>query len=390
MNIRKRIEQHLNVLCNEIGARPTGSKSNQKAVEYVCGEFERVGLSVLKQEFDCIDWSESGGTLMVEGQEIPTAPAPYSLPCNVQGELLCIHTLEELRITPISGKIVLLCDALAAEPLMPKSFIFWNPDEHKETISLLEHGGAQAVLTVSLSPDCFVPIIEDGDIEIPCAIVLPENLPQLSGGLSATLSLNTKRRPAKAANVLATYGKGEHKVCISAHIDTKPGTPGALDNASGVAVLLALAEELSGREFPYRIEFVLFNGEDYYSNPGEMLYLASHLCTPTDYVCAFNIDGVGVKGQANAYSFYECPEKLMINLSETAARIEGFEQIEPWPQGDHTLFSFSGIPAISVTSGGIFGLADSVLHSDKDTLELIDTAILESLVNFLLYSTLVQ
>ncbi|MBU3876421.1 M28 family peptidase [Faecalicatena sp. AGMB00832] len=386
MEIRKRIEQHLNVLCNEIGARPTGSKANQAAVEYVCEEFKRAGLNVLKQEFDCMDWSEGGGTLTIEGQDILTAPAPYSLPCNVQGELVCIHTLEELRITPISGKIVLLCDALAAEPLMPKSFIFWNPEEHKETIALLERGGAQAVLTVSLSPECFVPIIEDGDFEIPCAMVLPGILPLLSSGLSATLSLNTKRRPARAANVLATHGKGKHKICMSAHIDTKPATPGALDNASGVAVLLALAEELSDRELPYQIEFVLFNGEDYYSNPGEMAYLASYLSTPADYVCAFNIDGVGVKGQALAYSFYECSEKLINNLSKLAAEIEGFEQIDPWPQGDHTLFSFSGVPAISVTSSGIFDLVDSVLHSDRDSLELIDTEILESLVKFLLYS----
>ena len=386
MEIRKRIEQHLNVLCNEIGARPTGSKANQAAVEYVCEEFKRAGLNVLKQEFDCMDWSEGGGTLTIEGQDILTAPAPYSLPCNVQGELVCIHTLEELRITPISGKIVLLCDALAAEPLMPKSFIFWNPEEHKETIALLERGGAQAVLTVSLSPECFVPIIEDGDFEIPCAMVLPGILPLLSSGLSATLSLNTKRRPARAANVLATHGKGKHKICMSAHIDTKPATPGALDNASGVAVLLALAEELSDRELPYQIEFVLFNGEDYYSNPGEMAYLASYLSTPADYVCAFNIDGVGVKGQALAYSFYECSEKLINNLSKLAAEIEGFEQIDPWPQGDHTLFSFSGVPAISVTSSGIFDLVHSVLHSDRDSLELIDTEILESLVKFLLYS----
>ena len=76
----------------------------------------------------------------------------------------------------------------------------------------------------------------------------------------------------------------------------------------------------------------------------------------------------------------------MNNLSNFAKRIEGFEQIDPWPQGDHTLFSFSGVPAISVTSSGIFALVDSVLHSDRDSLELIDTEILESLVKFLLYS----
>lgn len=386
MDIRTEIERHLHVLCNEIGARPTGSKANQDAVEYVCGELERAGLRVIRQEFDCMDWVEWGGALTVGGQDIPVAPAPYSLPCNVQGELICVHTLDELRALPLSGKIVLLCDGMAAEPLMPKSFVFWNPDEHKETISLLEHGGVKAVLTVSLSPESFVPLIEDGDFQVPCAVIGPESLPKLFSGADAALTLNTQRRPARAANVLAVYGGGKRKVCFSAHIDTKPGTPGALDNASGVAVLLALAAELSGREFPYQIEFALFNGEDYYSNPGEMIYLASHLSAPTDYVCAFNIDGAGVKGQELAYSFYECPEKLKENISGIGASTGGFEEIEPWPQGDHTLFSSSGVPAVSVTSSGIFGLTDSVLHTDSDTLELIDTEKLEALVSFLLHS----
>ena len=386
MEIRENIERHLNVLCKEIGARPTGSEANHTAVEYACREFERAGLNVLRQEVDCMDWVDNGGILTVGGKAVPMAAAPYSLPCSVQGELLCVSSREELRCAPVAGKIVLLCGELASEPLMPKGFVFWNPEEHREIISLLENGGVKAVLTVSLSPERFVPVIEDGDFEVPCAVVLPESLPRLCSGLPAALTLNAERRPAKAANVIAIYGSGKHKVCFSAHIDTKPGTPGALDNASGVAVLLALAEELSGRELPYRIEFVLFNGEDHYSNPGEMAYLAAYLSSPSEYVCAFNIDGAGVKGQDFVYSFYECPEQLTSSISGFAKKAEGFKQTEPWPQGDHTLFSFSGVPAISITSAGIFALANSVLHTENDTLELIDSKRLETLVKFLLYS----
>lgn len=386
MEIKDRLEKHLSMLCEEIGERPTGSEANKRAVEYVCGEFERAGLNVVKQEFDCIDWTQNGATLMLEGEEISVVPAPYSLSCSVHGEITCIHTLDELRSANIAGKIVLLCDTIAAEPLMPKSFIFWNPDEHKEIISLLENGNVQAVITVSLSPDSFVPVIEDGDFEVPCAVILSESLPKLSNGKVASLTLNTQRRPAKASNVIATFGSGKHKVCFSAHIDTKAGTSGALDNASGVAVLLALAEKLTEKKFPYRIEFVLFNGEDYYSTPGEMLYLSTYLPSPDEYVCAFNIDGVGARGQNLAYSFYECPEKLIESIKTVSERSNGFEQIEPWPQGDHTLFSYSGVPAISITSSGIFELSESVLHTDSDTLELIDVQKLETLVSFLLYS----
>lgn len=47
---------------------------------------------------------------------------------------------------------------------------------------------------------------------------------------------------------------------ICAHYDSVPGTPGADDNASGVAVLLACARALAGRDAP--VGFVAFNGEE--------------------------------------------------------------------------------------------------------------------------------
>lgn len=386
MKLAEKIEHHLKVLCEDIGARPTGSQANFAAVEYVCKEFEKYGLCVQQQAFDCMDWSHGSCRLIVCDKELPILPAPYSLPCDVQGELICVNSLSELRSAQITGKIVLLGNALASEPLMPKSFVFWNPEEHKEIISLLETGDPLAVLTVSLSQETFVPVIEDGDFERPCGIILPKSIPLLYNGVIVSLKINAVRKPAASANVIATYGKGEHKVCFSAHIDTKEGTPGALDNASGTAVLLALASELKHHEFPYCIEFVLFNGEDYYSTPGEMTYLASHLSHPKEFIRAYNIDGVGLKGQKLSYSFYECPETLTDNISNLAASFCELEKIEPWPQGDHMLFASSGIPAIAITSCGIFELVDSVLHTASDTKALVDTEKLERLVKFLLYS----
>ncbi|MFR2479645.1 M28 family metallopeptidase, partial [Eisenbergiella sp.] len=230
----------------------------------------------------------------------------------------------------------------------------------------------------------YLPIIEDGDFELPCGIVLPENLPLLDSGIRAVLKLDAERKAAKGANVIASYGSGAHKVCFSAHIDTGNMTPGALDNASGTAVLLAMASQLQGKTYPYRLEFVLFNGEDYYSTPGEMAYLASHLSRPEDYVCAFNVDGAGLKGKDITYSFYECPEKLSSSIRSFASRLEGFSETEPWPQGDHTLFSFSGVPAVAITSSGIFELTEKVLHTEKDIPALVDTKKLGELAAFLL------
>ena len=46
-------------------------------------------------------------------------------------------------------------------------------------------------------------------------------------------------------------------------------------------------------------------------------------------------------------------------------------------------FLFPVFPAVSVTSGNIFGLAERILHTEHDTPDLIDTNKLEALVNFL-------
>lgn len=382
METKKRIEEHLNMICGEIGPRPTGSQANNEAVAYVYNELNKFGLNVIKQEFDCMDWKSHEGLLKANEVELIVMPAPYSLPCNVTGEVIYIHSIQELKEKTIEGKIVVLCDEIASEPLMPKGFVFWNPDEHKEIISLLENSKILAVLTVSLSLESYTPMIEDGDFMVPCGIILSRNLKQLEGCSKVNVRIDAKRIPIKAANVIATYGSGDLKVCISAHIDTKPSTPGALDNASGVSVLLALAEKVVGEKLPYKLEFVFFNGEDYYSNPGEMLYLNTYLNNPEEYICAYNIDGVGLKEKNTTYSFYECTEELSKSISSHAKELK-FELIEPWLQGDHTLFSFSGVPAIAITSSSIFEMVDNVLHTNKDTLDLIDTEKLESLVNFL-------
>ena len=51
-------------------------------------------------------------------------------------------------------------------------------------------------------------------------------------------------------------------VVVGAHYDTVPGSPGANDNASGVAVLLALAERFAQRPQPRTLRFVAFANEE--------------------------------------------------------------------------------------------------------------------------------
>lgn len=73
-----------------------------------------------------------------------------------------------------------------------------------------------------------------------------------------------RRRGRTRRNVVArrkAEGSGP-AVLVGAHVDTVAGTPGADDNASGLAVLLEVARLLSPEELPSPVEFVGFDLEE--------------------------------------------------------------------------------------------------------------------------------
>jgi aminopeptidase YwaD len=67
----------------------------------------------------------------------------------------------------------------------------------------------------------------------------------------------------RSRNVVATWpGPPSRRILIGAHLDTVPGSPGANDNASGVAVILELARVLAGTREADGIRFVAFGAEE--------------------------------------------------------------------------------------------------------------------------------
>jgi hypothetical protein len=71
-------------------------------------------------------------------------------------------------------------------------------------------------------------------------------------------------------------GESTDIVLVGAHYDSASGTPGANDNATGVAALLALAQRFAGRPGKATLRFVAFVNEEspYFQTPemGSMVY----------------------------------------------------------------------------------------------------------------------
>ena len=68
----------------------------------------------------------------------------------------------------------------------------------------------------------------------------------------------------RSRNVIASWpGAMSYPVVVGAHMDTVRGSPGANDNASGVAVILELARLLAGRRQARFVKLVAFGSEEY-------------------------------------------------------------------------------------------------------------------------------
>ena len=245
---------YLKKLCEEIPERCVGSEGNRMATRFFEKEISSFGWDTEMQEFDAIDWEDGGAILRSDDERFEVFVSPYSLGCAVEAQLVSASSVQELTQLEMSAKILFLYGEIAKEQLMPKNFVFYNPEEHQQIISILEKGRPKAIIcatgrNAALAGGVYpFPLIEDGDFDIPSVYMTEDEGRRLLPYVGKTVELQSisKRIPGKGYNVVARKGKhlGE-RIVITAHIDAKKGTPGAIDNATGVVVLLLLGELLN-------------------------------------------------------------------------------------------------------------------------------------------------
>jgi aminopeptidase YwaD len=197
-------------------------------------------------------------------------------------------------------------------------------------------------------------------------------------GCHVDVTLDARRWPGHARNVVARRVAAEPRVLVTAHLDTKPGTPGALDNAAGVVVLLQLARLLHARA---SVELVAFNGEDYFNAAGEVDYLRrseSAGRSLADFDLVVNIDAAGSAGDDVAWSAYNI-EGPDLHRVRRDLRRSGIVPGPQWWQSDHAIFAMRGCPAVAFTSAHLTEVLATVVHTEADVPEKVDAASLEML-----------
>ena len=188
--------------------------------------------------------------------------------------------------------------------------------------------------------------------------------------------------PHSVANVvglLAAPGAVE-TIIVSAHFDhlgvrveDQSIYYGAADNASGVGVMLELAQTIveHGAPLPFNVEFVAFNSEEA-GLLGSSYYLRTRQESAKSILAVLNLDVVGLSDNAtltilDAASQSRLAKSLQAGSHELNLNIawEGYNV-----RSDHAPFAVAGIPAITLLhhSKAYF---DTGYHSSLDTIEFI-------------------
>ena len=374
-------EGYLNKLCIEIPTRRVGSQGNRDATAFFKKCVEDFGFQTEVQPFNCIDMRQGDIQLGAGGHEFDAFISPYTLRCDCTAELVSVSTVNELESLQAREKIVLLYGEIAKEQLMPKNFVFYNPEGHQHIYRLLEEKQPAAVITATTkNPDAVgaiypFPMIEDGDFDIPSAYMTDKEGKKLLvfSGKKVSLKMEAERIPSKSENIVARKGgRNKKKIVLCAHIDTKEGTPGALDNASGVSILLLLAELLADYDGELGVEIAALNGEEYYNAPGQVEYLSRYNGDFQPILLAINLDDIGYYKDRTAYSLYGVPDGTAETIRKVYGGRKGFFEGPQWYQSDHGIFIANGIPAMAITEESFAELLAEITHSEKDTPEIVN------------------
>lgn len=209
---------------------------------------------------------------------------------------------------------------------------------------------------------------------------------------------------------LAGTERPDEIVVVGAHYDTYPGTPGADDNASGTAALLALARRFAGSQSQRTLRFVAFTNEEppYFQKPtmGSWAYAHRSRELNENLVCVLSLetlayysdqpdsqryppplglvypsvgDFVGVVGNvASRPLVHRVLTSLRRNLQfpTQAGAVPGVMPGVGW--SDHWSFWQEGYPAVMVTDTAIF--RNPNYHRASDTPDTLDYARLTRVV----------
>jgi hypothetical protein len=149
-------------------------------------------------------------------------------------------------------------------------------------------------------------------------------------------------------NIIVRLGQGAKRLVVGAHYDASKDSPGANDNGSGVAVMLALIRNLQNLEWNYSVDFCFFDQEEM-KMAGSKHYIEQFV-VPKKHLAMINLDIEGAGDEVFVGPVVRNNQFLMKYIHE-AAQITGFPLVESsdYPASDHESFGQYRLQNISLS-----------------------------------------
>ena len=187
------------------------------------------------------------------------------------------------------------------------------------------------------------------------------------GQLQLTVAVRNIHQPSR--NIIAELpGPSDARgvVIIGAHYDTVHLSEGANDNGSGLTALMAIANQIIDREFPFTVRFVLFGAEEV-GLVGSTHYVGELTEQErAEIIAMINYDVPGSGATVLGWGHTE----LLHAAAAIAALSEieyGVQEFDDYVSSDHIPFYNAQIPVLMLQADDI-----SRINSPRDTLEFVD------------------
>lgn len=192
-----------------------------------------------------------------------------------------------------------------------------------------------------------------------------------------TLITNHYDSRLQAANIIGLKkGSNDRYIIVGAHYDTIMGPmPGANDNASGVAMMAALARMMKSVKTKHNILFIAFGGEEK-GCLGSRHYVQNMPMDIDTITEMINLDMVGKMTDNCLYykQFNETSISPKDVKSNSVTPMEGQDGLS-----DHYDFIMSGVPASVFHTG----LDDQTMHTENDTSVHLNYEGMEQILEYL-------
>ncbi len=361
-----------------------GHADELAARDFVAERLRHFELTVGLEEFPCRHWHPGRASLHALPNGRAFIPVPcVNLPMNgtatVEAEVVYVEEGTQAQYHSLGGRIrdriVLVNSRCPAYSHRPRTC---RREKYLQAIAGSAAGFIYMRHEGGLLPEVYS-LSSDGPAPVPGVSITREAgsvlLQYVRRGAAVRLDVENQITPGASWNIVADLPgpPGAPTILIGAHYDTLVGCPGAIDDASGVAVMLEAARVLGRYRYLFTktIRFVAFGLEEG-GLRGAHAYVDAHRARLDGVEFMLNIDGAAYGAPEKGVGLQGWPA-LIPYFKGLVSRMGEEMPVDVWitPNSDMHPFMVAGVPCAWFFDMGMSLANLGWPHTAADTIDKV-------------------